>query len=117
MNNGTPISGETTSPLLPLVAVLFAVAIFVVDTFTPLGIAVAVLYMVVVLMAGQFLKRNGVLIVGIACFALTVMSYLVQHGETYGPEFVRFLVSLAAISINVSRPSNSVDRRSSARAS
>ena len=34
MNNGTPISGETTSPLLPLVAVLFAVAIFVVDTFT-----------------------------------------------------------------------------------
>ena len=61
MNNGAPISGETTSPLLPLVAVLFAVAIFVVDTFTPLGIPVAVLYMVVVLMAGRFLKRNSVL--------------------------------------------------------
>ena len=99
MNGGTPIAGESMSPLLPLVAVLFAVAIFVVDTFTPLGIAVAVLYMVVVLMAGRFLKRTGVLIVGIACLALTAMSYLLQHGETYGPEFVRFLVSLAAIGI------------------
>ena len=59
MNGCTPIAGESMSPLLPLVAVLFAVAIFVVDTFTPLGIAVAVLYMVVVLMAGRFLKRTG----------------------------------------------------------
>ena len=64
MNGGTPIAGESMSPLLPLVAVLFAVAIFVVDTFTPLGIAVAVLYMVVVLLAGRFLKRTGVLING-----------------------------------------------------
>jgi two-component system sensor kinase FixL len=99
MNNGTPIAGETMLPLLPLVAVLFAVAIFVVDTFTPLGIAVAVLYMVVVLMAGRFFQRPGILIVGFACLVLTTLSYLLQHGEGYGPEFVRFLVSLAAISI------------------
>jgi two-component system, LuxR family, sensor kinase FixL len=74
MNNGTPIAGETMLPLLPLVAVLFAVAIFVVDTFTPLGIAVAVLYMVVVLMAGRFFQRPGILIVGFACLVLTTLS-------------------------------------------
>ena len=37
--------------IFPLTAVAFATAIFVIDTFTPLGIAVAVLYVVVVLMA------------------------------------------------------------------
>jgi two-component system sensor kinase FixL len=98
MNNGTPIAGETTSPLLPLVAILFAVAIFVVDTYSPLGM-VAVLYMVVVLMAGRFFQRPGILVVGFACLVLTTLSYLLQHGEAYGPEFVQFLVSLAAISI------------------
>ena len=99
MNNGTPIAGESTSPWLPLVAVLIAVAIFVIDTFTPLGIAVAVLYMVVVLMAGRFFQPPGTLVVGFACLVLTTLSYLLQHGEAYGPEFVRFLVSLSAISI------------------
>jgi PAS domain S-box-containing protein len=93
------LTGETKSPLLPLAAILFAVAVFVIDTFTPLGIAVAVLYVVVVLMAGRFFLRPGILIVGSACIALTILSYLVQHGETYGPALIRCLVSLAAIAI------------------
>jgi two-component system, LuxR family, sensor kinase FixL len=49
--------------------------------------------------AGRFFQRPGILIVGFACLVLTTLSYLLQHGEGYGPEFVRFLVSLAAISI------------------
>ncbi len=93
------LAGESHSPLLPLTAVLFAVAVFIVDTFTPLGIAVAVLYVVVVLMAGRFFERRGVLFVGFACLALTIVSYGLQHGDTYGPAFVRCLVSLAAIAI------------------
>ena len=99
MKNSALLTGETTSPLLPLAAILFAVAVFVIDTFTPLGIAVAVLYVVVVLMAGQFFQRPGVLIVGFACIALTILSYVVQHGETYGPALIRCLVSIAAIAI------------------
>jgi PAS domain S-box-containing protein len=94
------LAGESRSPLLPLAAVLFAVAIFIVDTFTPLGIAVAVLYVVVVLVAGRFFQRRGVLFVGFACLALTVLSYVLQHGgDPYGPAFVRCLVSMAAIAI------------------
>ena len=88
-----------TSVVLPLTAVVFAVAIFIVDTFTPLGIAVAALYVVVVLMAGRFLQRQGVLWVAAACIALTVLSYVIQHWGTYGPSLVRCLVSLVAIVI------------------
>ena len=50
MKDSALLTGETTSLLLPLAAVLFAIAVFIIDTFTPLGIAVAVLYVVVVLM-------------------------------------------------------------------
>ena len=31
--------------------------------------------------------------------ALTILSYVLQHGETYGPALIRCLVSLAAIAI------------------
>jgi two-component system sensor kinase FixL len=53
----------------------------------------------VVLMAGRFLQRPWVVFVGFACLALTILSYLLQHGDTYGPEFIRCLVSLTAIGI------------------
>jgi len=93
------LPGDAKSPLLPLAAVAFAAAIFIIDTFSPLGIAVAVLYVVVVLMAGRFFQQRGVLFVGFACIVLTVLAYVLQHGETYGPALVRCLVSLAAIAI------------------
>jgi PAS domain S-box-containing protein len=64
-----------------------------------LGIAIAVLYVVVVLMASHFLQRRGVLLVSAACIALTVLSYTLEHGASYGPPLVRCLVSLLAIAI------------------
>jgi len=85
--------------ILPLVAVAFATAIFAIDTFTPLGLAVAVLYVVVVLMAGRFLDRRGILAVALVCIALTAVSFLLQHGLTYGPSLARCLVSILAIII------------------
>ena len=99
MQHKSPIQDDAASPLLAVAAVAFAVAIFIVDTFTPLGIAVAVLYVVVVLMAGSFFQRRGVLLVGATCVVLTALSYVLQHGETYGPALVRCLVSIAAIGI------------------
>lgn len=98
-----PRVGEHGSPhtnlVLPVVAIAFAIAVFVVDTFSPLGIAVAALYAVVVLMAGRFLERRGVLVVAVACCGLTVLSYAIQHGSTYGPASVRAAVSLVAIAV------------------
>jgi PAS domain S-box-containing protein len=95
----SPARSFAATAFLSLVAVGFATAIFAIDTFTPLGLAVAVLYVIVVLMAGRFLDRRGVFVVAAACVTLTIVSFLLQHGLTYGPSLARCLVSLLAIVI------------------
>ena len=89
-----------SSPILPLTAGAIAVGIFLIDTITTLDIAIAVLYVVVVLMAANFLPRRGVLLVSSACLILTVLSYLLSHGLTADTALVRCLVSLSAIGIS-----------------
>lgn len=93
-----PVSAKH-SPVLSVATILFAVAIFVVDTFTPLDIAIAVLYVVVVLMAANLFDRTGVLLVTAACLGLTITSFLLSHGLKVDTALVRCLVSLAAIVI------------------
>src|SRR5437879_11014902 len=51
---------SAVSPILPLTAGAFAIGIFLIDTFTPLDIAIAVLYVIVVLIAANFMQRRGV---------------------------------------------------------
>jgi PAS domain S-box-containing protein len=90
----------TKSQLLALIALAIATAIFIIDTFTPLGIAVAALYAIVVVLAARVMSRAGVLIVAWGCLGLTVLSYALQHGDDFSSaSFVRCLVSLLAISI------------------
>jgi PAS domain S-box-containing protein len=88
------------SLVLPLLAAVVAVVIFVVDTTTPLDIAVAVLYVVVVLLAMDFAGQKGILVVAGACAILTVLSYAIthEHDPASGP-ILRCLISLAAITI------------------
>ena len=90
---------SSNSSVLAVVAGLFAIGIFAIDTLSPLGMAVAVLYVVVVLLAVNFLPRRGVLLVAMGCAALAMLSYVLQHGETGGAPLVRLLVSLSAIGI------------------
>src|SRR5882672_10370982 len=86
--------------VLLLAAGALAVGIFVADTVTPYGMAIAVLYVVVVLIAGNFLQRRGVLIMSAACAVLTVLSYGLQHGDTNPTDSLgRCLMSLSAIGI------------------
>ena len=81
-----------------LVAGAIAIIIFAIDTFIPFDIAIAVLYVIVVLMAANFLRRRRVILVSLACVALTVLSFMLQHGYSDGSEPIgRCLVSLAAI--------------------
>ena len=87
------------SPLLSIATILFACAIFAVDTFTPLDTAIAVLYVVIVLMAANFFDRNGIMIVAAACLALTIGSFLLVHGIEADTALVRCLVSVSAIVI------------------
>ena len=89
-----------SSPVLLAIAALLATTIFVVDTLSPLGMAVAVLYVIVVLLSTNVLQWRGVLFVSLGCVALTLSSYLLAHGVSYtGAHFVRLLVSLSAIAI------------------
>jgi PAS domain-containing protein len=96
-----------TSPTLafgnwkaPRLSAGIAIIIFAIDTFIPFDIAIAVLYVIVVLMAANFLRRRGVILVSLACVTLTVLSFMLQHGYSDGSEPIgRGLVSLAAIGI------------------
>lgn len=92
-------SVAATSPKLLIAAAAFAIAIFAVDTFTLLDIAVAVLYVVVVLMAANAFQRRGVLLVSAGCLVLTVSSFLLSHGFSANTALIRCLVSLSAIVI------------------
>jgi two-component system sensor kinase FixL len=88
-----------SSRLLPVTAGALAVVIFLVDAITPLDMAVAVLYVVVVLIAANLLDRPGVLLVSAACLALTVVAYLMAHGLTMTTALGRCVMSVAAIGI------------------
>ena len=79
--------------------VLLTLAIFAVDAFTALDIAIAVLYVVVVLCATSVWSRRGVLLTGVACVMLTVGAFALTHHELFSSPMARCLVSVAAISI------------------
>ena len=81
-------------------AALLTVLIFIVDSFTPFGIAIATLYVVVLLLSNQFVGRNALIVIAIGCMVLTVLGFLLDHGEEALNEATfRALISLAAITI------------------
>jgi len=94
------IRASLSSRLFPLAAVALAIVIFLIDTFSPLGMAVAVLYVIVILIAANFCEWRGVLLVALGCGALTLISFCISHGMHYeSPAFARCLISLSAIAI------------------
>ncbi len=83
-----------------LAAALLAIAILLVDTLTPLEGAVAVLYVVVVLLAAATGRSRDIIIAGIGSAFLTIIAYAISHGFTHvGDPTIRASVSLAAIGI------------------
>jgi signal transduction histidine kinase len=98
-NRTSPTSALSNWPASPFIAGALAIIIFVIDTFTPLNIAIAVLYVIVVLMAANFLRRRGVILVSLACAGLTVLSFILQHDWDTSDSIGRNLVSLTAIGV------------------
>ena len=98
MVHATTQRSPFNSSLLVAVTILLTAAIFSVDAFTTLGMAIAALYSVVILLSSRFLDRRGVLLVSMGCAGLTIAAYLLSHGlDVTGMPMLRFLVSLAAI--------------------
>jgi len=91
---------RASAAFLPAIAAAFAVAVFVIDAFVAIDIAIAVLYVAVVIMSITFSSRRGVLAVAAACLALTVLAFSIQHwDEPIGNATARCTVSLLAIAI------------------
>lgn len=85
---------------LGFVAGVLAVAVFYVDTFTSTRIAIAVLYVIVLLLAGDIMTRAGILTIACLCGALTLFSYFYSHGvDSDISALSRMVVSIAALSI------------------
>lgn len=81
-------------------AISLIIAVFVVDTFVNLEFAVAVLYVVVVLITASSHKKSSVVFAGMGCSALTVLSLVLVH-RVMLPDtaILRASMSLAAIAI------------------
>lgn len=84
-----------------LAAGTITAAIFIADTLTSLQIAVAVLYVVVILLAAERFSRRAVQWVSALCLLLTLLAFWLSHGNAWESDaFARCLISLAAISIS-----------------
>jgi PAS domain S-box-containing protein len=81
-------------------AAILAIAIFAVDTFTPLNTAVAVFYVIVIHIAAGAARRRVLVKTALGCAILTVLSYVIVHGGAEpGAPLIRCFVSLSAIGI------------------
>jgi PAS domain S-box-containing protein len=84
--------------VLSVLAAVIALVVFLIDAFTPLDIAIAVLYVVVVLLVASTGSRPAAILTAWSCAALTVIAFAMSHDEHYsGGAMARCAVSLLAI--------------------
>ncbi|MCF6113107.1 ATP-binding protein [Mesorhizobium muleiense] len=83
-----------------LAAALLALGIFLFDILAPLEGAIAVLYVLVVLIAARTSSPKDVLTAALGTITLTLVAYSISHGfGNFGSPALRAIVSLAAIGI------------------
>lgn len=87
----------TGSPILPVAVAGLAIVIFVIDSMTDQGIAIAVFYVIVVFLGVFFSGARGVLLVSGGCMALTLLSYLLWPKGPMQAGAIDTVISLIAI--------------------
>lgn len=86
---------------VPVAAALLMLGIFLIDTLSTLEGAVAVLYVVGVLLIARTGRRSDIIVAAVAGSTLALAAYIDSHGLRHvGSQTVRLLVSLAAIAIS-----------------
>jgi signal transduction histidine kinase len=96
-----PARHAASVPMLLIAAVTIAAAIFVADTVTQLEVAVAVLYVAVILIVVRIFERQGVLWIALACVGLTILSYFLSRDEaSRSSGFINCTISITAIVVS-----------------
>jgi PAS domain S-box-containing protein len=89
-----------TSRALPVIGAAIALGIFILDTITSAEVAIAVLYVGVVLLSARFLQKRGIVVASLGLMALTVLSYLMStHDQSASIALSACLLSMAAIGV------------------
>ncbi|SDG13844.1 PAS domain S-box-containing protein [Paraburkholderia phenazinium] len=84
--------------VVSLLAAVVALVVFAIDAFTPLDIAVAVFYVVVVLLVASTGNRAATHGAAWGCVVLTLLGFVLSHDDAYSSGAVaRCVVSLLAI--------------------
>lgn len=74
--------------------------LFVIDTLASAHVAIAVLYVAVLLMSVNLFSRHVVIGVSLSCSGLTLIAFFISHATDFNSSaFVRCLISLCAIGI------------------
>jgi len=85
---------------LAIATAALAAVIFIVDTVTVLDIAIATLYVVVVLIAARFCKPRGVVLVGLGCMGLSIISWaLAPPDHPTAETLINECISMASIGL------------------
>ena len=92
---------SATSALLPIATTALAAGIFVAEALTATKLAVAVCYVVVVLLAARFCSARGIVLVGAGCAGLTLLAFFLPGiSETEdGGVGVKALIGVAVIGL------------------
>ncbi|WP_256576189.1 ATP-binding protein [Pseudomonas sp. KK4] len=100
------ITGTYSRPLLSFLqlkrlgAIALSSTIFIVDLVSSIHVAIAVLYVAVILISVNIFPKKGVILVSLVCIGLTLIAFVSEHGlDIYDDSFARLLVSLSAIGI------------------
>jgi len=94
-----PTGPLSSRPALITISVVISIAIFVADTVTPLEIAFAVFYIVIVLLSVRYTGKRGVILISAGCILLTIVSYMLSFRGTMQSGLINMGISISAIII------------------
>ncbi|MBN3763360.1 PAS domain S-box protein [Burkholderia sp. Ac-20365] len=96
--HGAGLTPARDARVLFTLAAIVGVIVFIIDALTPLDIAIAVLYVVVVLLVASTGSRQAAFATACTCAALTLIAFAMSHDDNYsGGSIARCIVSLLAI--------------------
>ncbi|MDI7924738.1 sensor histidine kinase [Ferirhizobium litorale] len=86
--------------VIGLIALILLLTVFYVDAFTKIEGAIAVLYVIALLLLSEVVTRRALMAMAILCAALAIFAFLFSHGIDPGIQpTLRLTVSLAALAI------------------